>query len=159
MLLCGLCGGRNTRMPDERYAPPKAAVRDMNQERAMQARPWEVKAAIWLIALSWLTDLPVAWDLYTRGTDALLLVGIEALGLGVVWVLCRAIARGVGWGRMLYLLLSLVLLYFTISGREALEEAAGYAAFFTLCSAALGLAALPLLFLGSAGAWFRMQRG
>jgi hypothetical protein len=142
-------------MPDERYAPPKVAVRDVPHEAVMQRRPRLVGAIVLLIAASWFADLPSAWAMYAQGEasrDAVMWV--EAIAGLVLLLICIGLWRGQGWLRHLYTFLALLmagLALFSGPG-PALPLYASISADF---STALQLLPIGLLYFGPAANWYR----
>jgi hypothetical protein len=141
-------------MLDERYAPPKVEVRDVPHEDTLARRPAQVRIALALIALSWLLDLPAAWALYREGTDTGFLLILEGVALLVLLLICRALARGHGWVRHLYALLTvaMIALSFTDGDQAPLP---GYATAASLLSTLCAVLPLGLLYLGPAARWYR----
>jgi hypothetical protein len=144
-------------MLDERYAPPKVEVRDVPREDALARRPAQVRFALALIVLSWLLDLPSAWGLYREGADTGLLLVIEAAALVVLLLICRALARGHGWVRHLYTLLTVAIIVFSLTEGDQ-TPLPGYAAAASFLSTLCAVLPLGLLYLGPAARWYRALR-
>jgi len=144
-------------MLDERYAPPKVEVRDVPHEDALARRPVQVRFALALIALSWLLDLPAAWGLYREGAEGSFLLIIEGAALLVLLLICRALARGHGWVRHLYTLLTVAMIVLSLTDGDQ-APLPGYAIAASFLSTLCAVLPLGLLYLGPAARWYRALR-
>jgi hypothetical protein len=151
-------------MPDQRYAPPNAAVKDVAHERVLAQRPAQVKAAV--IAL-WVTlavpGIPMAAYEYQRAAALAPGAAIFSLAFMLVMftisaVLTFYIGRGRNWARIAYLLLFGLSLFVMLGTFGEMLKSPGWLIAGTVINTLIDFAVLAVLFFGPGGRWFRQMR-
>ncbi len=151
-------------MPDQRYAPPSAAVRDVAHERLLAQRPAQVRVAV--IAL-WVTllvpGMPLAIHEYQRAVA--LAPGAAVFTLVFVLVmfaisagLTLYVGRGRNWARIAYLLFSALNVLALLNGLSELRKGPGWVIVGNGVGTLVDIAVLAVLFFGPGGRWFRQLR-
>jgi predicted permease len=144
---------------DNPYRPPRSSVVDVPSEEERIERPRHVFIAV---ALLWVTlviqaaGLAFMWRLYRLMPPSFL---IMAGVITCVWVLTAWVAamleRGRNWARFVYLVLLLVNAPLALILTAFTASAAPIAALAMPVQLLLQIAAMIMLFVPPAGAWFR----
>jgi len=146
------------------YAPPAGNVADV-EATVPRVRPWQVKSALWLLCLSIALSVPeIVYDfLYRRsafgspGADIIAMTIGLVIMLGLASLVSASIWKGWRWGRILY---AVVVVMGAISAFEAVPRwflRSPYLGVADLLSTLADVAAIALLFMPAANAWFRNQ--
>ena len=151
-------------MPDQRYAPPTAAVKDVAHERVLAQRPAQVRVAV--IAL-WVTllvpGMPLAVYEYQRavalapGAAVFTLVFLLVM-LAISVALTFYIGRGRNWARIAYLLFSVLSVLVLLGSFGEMLKSPGWVIAGTVINTLIDFAVLAVLFFGPGGRWFRQLR-
>ena len=150
-------------MPDQRYAPPAAAVKDVAHERALAERPRQVRAALLLLWAGIVIGLPVMYYEYTSAasrasTAAVLVLLVFGVVFTLLAILYYLIGQGRNWARIAYLLFTLWSFYMFFTSIGELAAKPGYVILLEVLGTMTDLVAIPLLFFGAGAHWFRTMR-
>lgn len=162
-------------MNDNRYAPPAAAVTDV--ERAPTDRPRNVAWAVRLLWLMAACALPaIVYELIVppagvSPTENILInLGALVFGLGVAWIFNTATWRGRNWGRWVNAALvtlgaisTMFVLLMTMRIRNGPSDLASYGLpWYVIMQCVvqnlIGVVAVVFLFTRSANAWFAAMK-
>jgi len=151
-------------MPDQRYAPPGAAVKDVAHERLLAQRPVQVQVAvIALWTMMAVPGVPIVWHEYNQASAlapgaGLFVIVVSAVMFSIAALLTWFVGRGRNWARICYLLFMLLSLGAYIFSFDQLLKEPLWVLAGNLLSTLVDLLALALLFFGPSARWFRQMR-